>query len=183
MLPADDDAVLFFSPVAQEPFISDRLGSDLRLQGQSGNDLGARMHNAFSWTFRQGYKRAVLIGSDSPNIDQKLIPYAFAALEKKELVIGPSNDGGYYLIGLRRPRPELFENMTWSVDSVYRETLRRARAAKLAITTLAEKTDIDAIDDLRRVWRMHRAGEIRLGKRTKQILQIIFASKTFIVSS
>ncbi len=178
LISGDYDLVLFFSPVEEEPFISDWLGSGLRLQAQHGGDLGARMHNAFLWAFRQGYKRTALIGSDVPDINQELILHAFTVLGKKELVIGPSEDGGYYLIGLRRPCAALFENMTWSVDSVCEETLRRAGQARLTVGTLVEKRDIDSIEDVRQVWRMHRSGEIKLGKRTERILKIILGTSS-----
>ncbi|MHB8522277.1 MAG: TIGR04282 family arsenosugar biosynthesis glycosyltransferase [Limisphaerales bacterium] len=113
-------------------------------QAQEEGDLGARMQSAFSAAFRSGMHRVVIIGSDCPEITTADIDAAWTALLAHDLVLGPARDGGYWLIGLRRPRPALFHRMPWSTDQVLAETLRRAAAARLRVQLLRELTDVDS---------------------------------------
>lgn len=116
---------------------------------QSGKDLGMRMLNAFKKQFEEGYKEIVLIGSDCPDISPDILNQAFIALGKTDCVIGPSSDGGYYLIGLRRLIPRIFEQMTWSVNSVLEETIRRLNSLDVSYHLLPELNDIDTLEDLK----------------------------------
>jgi rSAM/selenodomain-associated transferase 1 len=117
---------------------------------QGGGDLGERLKAAFRAGFAAGAERIVIIGSDSPDIRREDIESAWEALAHQDAVIGPAEDGGYWLIGLRSEQPSLFENIPWSSPKVFEATMTCARAAKLSIQTLRQLPDIDTIEDLRK---------------------------------
>ncbi len=116
---------------------------------QSGDSLGERMHRAFSQGFESGYKKVVIIGSDCPEMNARLLEEAFEVLNEKEAVIGPANDGGYYLLGLSRP-VNIFADIEWSTKSVFHETLKQMEKLKLSYQVMEEKTDLDTVDDLKK---------------------------------
>ena len=121
---------------------------------QEDGDFGARMHHTFTTGFSRGFRRMVLIGSDCPDIDAGIIEDAFSALENHDAVLGPARDGGFYLIGLKRERPELFEGRTWSHQHVLQETIGIFEKTGASYVLLPELQDIDTIEDLRqsRLW-------------------------------
>jgi rSAM/selenodomain-associated transferase 1 len=114
---------------------------------QVDGDLGARMHHAFDLGFRSGYKKVMIIGSDCPDMDAGLMEEAFKSLDEHNLVIGPAEDGGYYLLGMSKPF-ELFSDMQWSTESVYEQTLERAKKQNASIATMPVLSDLDTIEDL-----------------------------------
>ncbi|MGE0623130.1 MAG: TIGR04282 family arsenosugar biosynthesis glycosyltransferase [Pseudomonadales bacterium] len=116
----------------------------LSLRAQSGADLGERMRRALEDDLSVP---TVLIGTDCPDIDRGYLAEAFAALERHELVLGPAVDGGYGLIGLTRPAPELFRDMPWGGPEVLRETLKRAGQAGMSCSCLPEIYDVDRPED------------------------------------
>ncbi len=113
---------------------------------QKGDELGARMTNAFSAVLAK-HPKAIIIGSDCPQIEKKIINYAFALLDTNDFVIGPALDGGYYLLGMKFPHSYLFQNMTWSVDTVFEETTRRILSRGHTFATLPTLSDIDYLED------------------------------------
>lgn len=115
---------------------------------QSGNDLGERMTNAFRSSFIKGYEKIILIGSDCFEIDPEHIEEAFQKLDQAELVIGPAKDGGYYLIGMQNPHPEIFQNITWSQPDVLQKTIEKMEQSKLTFALTPELADIDDFSDL-----------------------------------
>jgi len=117
---------------------------------QSEGDLGERMDSAFKESFADGYEKVVLIGSDCPDISPSIIQRAFQLLDEADCVLGPSADGGYYLIGLKRPVTEIFLNMKWSVDSVFVETVKRLNAGSVSYRLLPILNDIDTAEDLKK---------------------------------
>lgn len=121
----------------------------VQLLDQEGADLGARMHAAFASLFAQGFKRVVLVGTDVPSLPLAHYRQAFETLGSHDLVLGPAQDGGYYLMGLTRPAPELFHDIPWSGDRVLAATRDRAGEAGLRIGLLPVWRDVDTIDDLR----------------------------------
>ena len=136
------------SPNTSHPSLQ-RLGlrHGLALSDQGEGDLGARMHRALTRTLRQ-YRRAILFGSDAPAIDAAMLQQAAAALATHDAVFVPALDGGYALVGLRRPVASLFEGIAWSTASVMAQTRERARAAGLTWAELAAVADIDEPGDL-----------------------------------
>jgi rSAM/selenodomain-associated transferase 1 len=116
---------------------------------QEGDDLGARMSRAFETMFARGYQRVLIVGTDVPSLPLEHYKQAHTLLDKYEVVLGPALDGGYYLIGLNKPTPELFENIPWSTERVLSLTREKANRLGLSIGLLPEWRDIDTIDDLR----------------------------------
>jgi rSAM/selenodomain-associated transferase 1 len=127
------------------------LGEDYLYMPQQGEDLGERMRNSFVEAFDMGFKRVVLIGSDIPDLPLEFIEEAFASLEEKDVVIGPTFDGGYYLIGFRDKTflPQVFKGILWGRESVFEDTTKVLNQEKRSIYTLKRWRDIDTIDDLR----------------------------------
>jgi uncharacterized protein len=138
-------AIYYTNGKARE--LRDWLGEDLAYFTQADGDLGAKMLGAFCDTLAEG-TGAVIIGTDCPSIDTQLLAQAFQRLETADLVLGPALDGGYYLIGLRRAIPALFENIAWSTDQVLSQTLAIANRLNLSIHLLPELPDIDRPEDL-----------------------------------
>lgn len=152
---------LFYWPHNGGEEIRDWLGDSFHYFPQNGEDLGQRMLHAFFWAFAQGYRKVLIIGSDTPNLDASVLEDAFFHLDSTEVVIGPSTDGGYYLIGLKALHPELFSNITWSKDVVFNETLSKIRIEKLSVYQLPEKTDIDTFTDVVNLWRQLKGSQNR----------------------
>lgn len=117
---------------------------------QIGNDLGARMNNAFDEAFNQGCEKVVIIGSDCPGLTSNHINKAFSKLDDKDCVIGPSEDGGYYLLGLSKKLSELFINREWSTESVLEEAVDTLNFHEFSVELLEELNDIDNEEDLKK---------------------------------
>jgi len=113
---------------------------------QQGADLGERMSNAFSLAFKDGYDKVVIIGSDIPDLSPEDIDHAFELLNEHDAVLGPAADGGYYLLGLKRPMPELFKHKQWGSQTVLADTLADLFAHRYAL--LEQLNDIDYLEDL-----------------------------------
>lgn len=120
---------------------------------QRGQDLGERMHNALSHLLSEGASAACLVGTDCPDIDAHYICNAFAALRQAPVVLGPAEDGGYGLVGLRQSCPELFQDIQWSTERVCEQTLWRADEQGLEVVQLASIWDVDRPTDWRRYQR------------------------------
>ena len=139
-------------------FTPDDAGSEImpwarttwRLTAQETGDLGSRLDRAFRRAFDEGAKRIVIIGSDCPGVVASDIQAAWTALLSLDVVLGPATDGGYWLIGLRAPQPELFANLPWSTNAVLRETLEWCRVGGLTTQLLRELSDVDTEADWRR---------------------------------
>ncbi|MGW8322121.1 MAG: TIGR04282 family arsenosugar biosynthesis glycosyltransferase, partial [Thermodesulfobacteriota bacterium] len=124
------------------------LGADVRAVPQGEGDLGRRMHFAFAESFEQGMKQVVLVGTDMPGIRPAHLESAFAALKHKDVVIGPARDGGYYLIGLSRPAPDLFDGIPWGTGDVLQRTLDAASASNRRVALLDPLEDVDRPEDI-----------------------------------
>jgi len=129
-------------------FIKCGQDKDLILFRQEGPDLGARMRKAFDWGFSKGKEKVVLIGSDAPTLPVSFIQEAFERLDAASLVLGPSLDGGYYLIGAKAPLPDLFRGIAWGTDTVLTDTLERLNKLKHDVHLLPFWYDIDRPADL-----------------------------------
>jgi rSAM/selenodomain-associated transferase 1 len=115
---------------------------------QNGVDLGLRMSNSFSEIFSKGFKKVVIVATDVPDIDNKLIQSALNSLDNKDFVLGPSVDGGYYLLGMNKFSRFLFENMTWSHGDVLADTILKIKQKNLSCELLTNLIDIDQESDL-----------------------------------
>jgi rSAM/selenodomain-associated transferase 1 len=120
---------------------------DWSLRPQGEGDLGKRLERAFADAFANGAQYVAVIGSDCPAIRVEDIQSAWTVLGTNDVVLGPARDGGYWLIGLREPRPTLFQAIDWSTNRVLKQTLRRARARNLAVELLRELSDVDTESD------------------------------------
>lgn len=145
-----EDITLCVEPVEATGRIRRWLGSAWSMQPQSGGTLGERLADATSRTFTAGADRIVVIGTDSPWIDDVLVEQAFSVMERADLVLGPAADGGYYLVGLAKPTPGLFRGIPWSTSRVLDQTLANARTLGRAVSLLSEGYDIDRLTDLQR---------------------------------
>lgn len=131
---------------------NDIWSDDLYLKkNQEGKDLGQRMLHAFDTLFQQGYQKIIIIGTDCFELSFSILLDAFTALDEKEVVIGPSEDGGYYLLGMRQFFPFLFEGKAWSTDTVYNSTIQQLKMHKISYGILPILNDIDTEDD----WNQH----------------------------
>jgi len=145
--------IVFYSPKESAPGVREWLrgserGSVTRFLPQEGRTLGERIDSAFKTVFALGSRKAVIIGTDCPAVTNATIDTAFEALYDHDLVIGPAEDGGYYLLGLKAPRPALFSRIEWGGERVLEETLDRAVRDGLLTAQLETLPDIDTYDDL-----------------------------------
>ena len=120
---------------------------------QQGADFGTRLHHAFQWTQAQGFAYTVLIGSDSPQISREHILTARKALDDVDVVLGPSDDGGYYLLGMRIAH-DVFSGIPMSTDVVTQMTLEAAQRQGLTVHLLDSLFDVDELPDLVRLAQM-----------------------------
>jgi rSAM/selenodomain-associated transferase 1 len=137
---APSSALVFFK------IMEERQG--VKLIDQVGEDLGARMNQASETMFARGYQRVLIVGTDVPTLPLDQYKQALALLETNDLVLGPALDGGYYLIGLKRPAPDLFSGLPWSTDQVLRLTQEKAAELGLKTALIPPWRDVDTIDDV-----------------------------------
>ena len=148
---------------------------------QEGGNLGERMRRAFEDRFKEGYERVVIIGADSPTLPTAYIEQALKS--EKEVVIGPSTDGGYYLIGMRGKVTDIFEGVPWGTDRVLSETLSVMKDRRAEAELLPVWYDVDLPEDLRFLkthleWMVH-AGSLKGNQATLKFLnQLPLESKT-----
>jgi rSAM/selenodomain-associated transferase 1 len=142
-------AAICFAPDDGEEQLRDLAPGVATFVAQRGDSLGQRLSAVFDDLFQGGAERVVVVGADSPTLPAEVIERAFDRLEQgMDLVIGPTRDGGYYLIGLRRPTSALFVAIPWSTSRVLAATLDRAAAKGLTVELLPEWYDIDEPTDL-----------------------------------
>jgi len=122
------------------------------LAPQGGGDLGARLTRTFAEHFSQGAERVVVIGADCPEVTVEDIAAALDALKVCDVVLGPAQDGGYWLVGLRAPQPDLFREIAWSTAEVLAQTEAKARVGGLGVRRLRALSDVDTWADWQR-WR------------------------------
>ncbi len=126
------------------------LGDDLRVTPQGEGDLGARMHRAIAEAVGEGASRVLLTGSDIPALRSEILGEGLQKLDEVDVVLGPAEDGGYYLIGMGRPRSRLFSEIPWGTADVCRLTEERLRREGLSFTKLETLSDLDRPEDLAR---------------------------------
>lgn len=131
---------------AEDIFVTEHFNAQL----QEGDDLGERMLRAISRGFDEGFRHIVLIGTDCYELSSDTLDSAFSALEHADAVVGPASDGGFYLIGLNKPIPELFLKREWSTQEVLSETIEVLQRLAFTYELLPELSDIDTFDDLKK---------------------------------
>lgn len=165
--------LLACAPSKDHPFfktVGGRFG--ITLLNQLGDDLGSRMAKAFDFAFDQGHHQVMLIGTDIPYLTISTIQQAIHLLSHHDLVLGPTFDGGYYLIGMKRSYPELFLSIPWSSSDVLSFTQRNAQHLGLSVGLLNMERDLDTFEDLH-TFIMELAGPRKqhFSKRTAGVLQ------------
>ncbi|MCZ6689668.1 MAG: TIGR04282 family arsenosugar biosynthesis glycosyltransferase [Planctomycetota bacterium] len=142
---------------------------------QGDGDLGDRLRRLFDQLFQHPYRRIIALGSDAPTLPSGIVKDAFRALEEKDVVVGPSLDGGYYLIGLSRPAPALLEGISWGTDAVLSQTVDRIERAGLSLAMLPPWYDVDTIIELNllkaQLEGLRLSGETQLPRHTYALLQ------------
>ncbi|UCC61738.1 MAG: TIGR04282 family arsenosugar biosynthesis glycosyltransferase [Anaerolineae bacterium] len=118
----------------------------------AGADIGDCLDQVLGRLLADGYSQAIALNSDGPTLPVATLREAIVRLDGAEVVLGPSEDGGYYLIGLKQPRPELFRGIEWSSERVTAQTLARAEAMGLSVAVLPRWYDVDTSADLDRLW-------------------------------
>ncbi len=144
-----DRAIAYTPENARETFTTLALDG-FELFAQQGKHLGERLNNIFLEKLFQGYKAVSIVDSDSPDLPKSLIKESFELLLSKQadIVFGPCYDGGYYLVGMRKPNPELFRNIPWSTENVLSISLEKARKIGISIKLLSRWNDLDTFEDL-----------------------------------
>lgn len=152
-----DRAIAYTPEAAKETFASLALDG-FELFAQRGKHLGERLNNIFLEKLSQGYEAVSIVDSDSPDLPKSLINESFELLlaRRADIVLGPCYDGGYYLVGIRKPHPELFRNIPWSTENVLSVTLEKARKMDLNVKLLSIWNDLDTFEDLVEFYNMYK---------------------------
>ena len=150
-----------YEPLDRKDEFAEFVPKKFAIFPQEGKNLGERMLNAFQDAFARGYKNVAILGSDSPTLPLENIDDAFEKLSKSDLVLGPAEDGGYYLIGLNKAHCGLFENIEWSSDSVLQLTIESAKKLQLSYELLPSWYDVDNKETLIRAVKDEKNGMIK----------------------
>ena len=167
------DRFLACAPSKQHPFfqaVGARQG--IPLVDQSTGDLGCRLYQSICSTFESGYRSVVVIGTDLPTVNSALLRAALKELSEYDVVLGPSVDGGYYLIGLNQPHEELFVDIPWSTDAVLSCTQEKAKNLNQSVRLLSQHRDLDTLTDLQfYIKETKGTGKNMISSRTAQVLK------------
>ena len=167
---ADRRYLYWADPPSDRPWSSAAREAGYVESLQRGRDLGARLEAAFDDLLTSPAARVAVIGTDCPEMPGALLGEAFRGLEDHDLVVGPTHDGGYYLVGLARPAPQLFRNVRWGSETVLATTLARAREGGLRTAQLAALGDVDTPADLERLAGRLGTPDHALPRRTAEAL-------------
>ena len=178
------DLIIAYTPPEAESDLHALIGKEATYIPQIGADLGERLTSATQWAAKQGYTKILLVGSDSPTLPISYISKALTLLDSRDIVIGPSTDGGYYLIGfsaanLAMTVPFVFEQISWSTADVFQQTMTRICSAKATVGLLSPWYDIDTAEDLAflhaHISAMRLAGDRVQTVRTETLLAELFS--------
>jgi rSAM/selenodomain-associated transferase 1 len=142
----DTDTFICFSPSAAESYFS---RFQMKIFPQSEGDLGRRMFRAIEKVLHEGYRKAVLVGVDIPELSAPIVERAFDLLSHNDIVFGPAMDGGYYLVGLKRPLREIFLGIEWSTERTLTQSVEKARKLGYTIGYTERLSDLDTPEDLK----------------------------------
>jgi len=138
-----DKFVYYSNSIAKNDVWNEEI---FRKKKQGGNDLGKRMKNAFIDLFRMAYEKIIIIGSDMYDLSKTDLENAFSCLERNDFVLGPAEDGGYYLLGMKKNKPEIFQNKKWGTKTVFSDTINDLKNEKVYLLPI--KNDIDIYEDI-----------------------------------
>jgi rSAM/selenodomain-associated transferase 1 len=147
------ELIIAYAPADGRATLETLLGGGLSWLEQQGSDLGERLEGVAARAFELGFAPLVFLGADSPTLPHGYLTQALDALNAAayDLALGPTEDGGYYLIGLSRPASGLFQNIAWSTAQAYTQTARNAKRLGLRLLELPRWHDVDTFDDLQRL--------------------------------
>ena len=167
------DLYVAFTPPQEEALVRRLAPAPFQCFPQSEGDLGVRMDNIFSVLFAKEYENVVLIGADLPPVPLDYFAQAYDHLDgpQPRVVLGPSRDGGYYLVGLNCPMPAMFENMTWSHDQVFTQTVARLADRGIETSQLPSWFDVDTPDDLQTLMKQLDDPDNNSMKNTRKLLR------------
>ncbi|MHA2058983.1 MAG: TIGR04282 family arsenosugar biosynthesis glycosyltransferase [Candidatus Thorarchaeota archaeon] len=145
--------IAVYPPESQKRF-TQWLGPFYEYFHQQGVDLGKRLQNGFATMYTKGYQQVIALASDNPDLPIEILQEAISVLQNQKVVIGPASDGGYYLVGFSHDFfiPEVFEDISWSTDTVFQDTLLRIESVTNQVYVLPEWADIDTKSDLRKFY-------------------------------
>ena len=126
--------------------MQDWLGTGYHYHLQTEDELGNRLIHSMELEFELGCEKLIFLGGDCPYVDQSILDEAFGALDTSDVVVGPATDGGYYLIGIRQRRSELFKGIDWGTHSVCETTLGICEREGLKVALLQEESDVDDLE-------------------------------------
>lgn len=172
------DVIAAYTPQGMADRVKKILPTKTIIIPQRGKDLGHRLANIFSNLFHIGYKKIAIIGTDSPDLPINYIERSFTKLSgDTKLVLGPAEDGGYYLIAMSMKHEEIFKDIPWSTGTVFQKTIKKAKSAGLKVVILPKWYDVDDIDSLKvlkdnlKIW--------PVAAKTDVLLKKIFNGKSF----
>jgi rSAM/selenodomain-associated transferase 1 len=164
--------VIAFAPIGAEEVIRELVGADFDLIAQPEMDLGGRMDGLMRWSFEEGAERTVIIGSDTPSLPVAYIDEAIEMLQERDVVLGPSTDGGYYLVGQKEGNSAIFTGIEWSTGAVLQQTLERLDKQSLGL--LSPWYDVDTAPEAgflkMHLEALHRA-RCREGRHSRALLE------------
>lgn len=142
------DIFIFYTPDDKKDILNNILGYKFKYESQKGKGLGERMYNAIEYVLEKGYDSCILIGSDIPYLKENDFKKAFKILKKKDIVLGPTVDKGYYLVGMKKPIKTIFENIEYGHGNVLDNTIASIENLNLTYDLTNKNVDIDEKDDL-----------------------------------
>lgn len=160
---AKADIFVCYTPQDADNTLHTILGPQKEYFLQEGDGLGARMYHAFEYVLAQGYESCLLIGTDVPELKREYLEKAFRVLDSKDVVFGCTSDGGYYLVGMKRPRKEVFEIPNYGHENVWKDTLYHLEQANISVGYTQELDDMDLPEDLQK-YRAHMRADKSLQK-------------------
>ena len=166
------EVVIAYAPLEDREFF-EATWAGVTFVPQTDGDLGARLTAIFATLCARGFRAVVAVGADTPTLPLAFVRAAFAHLDQgADVVLGPAEDGGYYLIGLRTPQPALFDHIPWSTDRVFADTTQRGERDGLHLTTLPRWRDVDTFSDLIHLAKDFERGTEQAGHTRSQLIEL-----------
>ena len=158
-----ENKIIAYESENNNPEFISKIAPDFKIIKQTGKDLGERMYQIFWWILHHKAHHVIIIGTDIPTLPPENLQMAFKQLSHHDIVLGPSLDGGYYLIGLKKPHREIFTNIGWGSNQVLNQTVSKINKMHLKAAFIPRWYDVDDQDDLNRLMK-----ELK-GKQDKSI--------------
>lgn len=171
------DILVFYTPEGHQSQLEKLFDGQESFFPQCGEDMGGRMQHAFKTAFRMGYESCVLIGTDIPQITNTIIMKAFNQLQSCDVVIHPTPDGGYYLIGMKQEYPTIWNIESYGTDTVLENTLQHLKRSNLSVSVGEVCSDIDTKDNLLDLYENLNATNSNLCPHTWSYMKSMFTNK------